>query len=126
MDNKPEQIQKEKAAAVIGIIGYIFILMAVNLAESEITAHDPKVKEIYNKKGQQASTIGSLSLLIALIIRGRIANLRLEEKKESLVKGEKADSITPDIYITSGYALGILGNALRLIGNLMRLNAPQQ
>jgi hypothetical protein len=125
MDNKLEQIQKEKAAAVIGIIGYIFVLMAVNLAEAELTAHDSKAKEIYNKKGQQASTIGSLSLLIALIIRGRIANFRLEEKKESLSKGEKADSITPDIYINSGYALGILGNALRLVGNLMRLNEPQ-
>jgi hypothetical protein len=125
MYNEFELIQRDKSAAVFGIIGYIFIYVAANLAESELSAVKVMDKEMYGKSAEKASAIASTLLLIALIIRGRNASINLRDKQAKLIKGEKVDSIIPNIYITSGYALGILGNSLRLLGNLIRVNEPQ-
>lgn len=125
MDTEFERIQRDKEAAVFGIIGYIVIYIAANLAESELSAVNAIDKEMYGKSSEKASAIASLLLLIALIIRGINASINLREKQEKLIKGEKVDSIIPNLYITSGYVIGIIGNSLRLIGNLIRVNESQ-
>jgi hypothetical protein len=126
MDTEFELVQKDKTASVIGILGYIFVYLAANLAASELVAESSKEKEIYEKERNQTLLIASLLLLIALVIRGRISFIKLKEKQEKLVKGETSDSIIPDIYISSGYAMGIIGNSLRLIGNILRVKDSQE
>lgn len=39
------------------------------------------------------------------------------------MKGEKVNSILPNINLSSGYAIGVLGNTLRAIGSLQRVLA---
>ncbi|WP_163195563.1 hypothetical protein [Clostridium thermarum] len=122
MNTDFQLIQKDKIGSVIGIIGYIFAFIAANQAESELISEKYGNKGILNNLAAQTAAIATMFLLISLIIRGGNAFVRLYENQEQLMKGEEVNSIIPNIYTTSGFALGIMGNTLRLVGALMRAN----
>jgi hypothetical protein len=59
-------------------------------------------------------------LLINTVILAQVAFARLKDKQEKLMKGEKVDSILPNINLSSGYAIGVLGNTLKAIRCLQK------
>jgi hypothetical protein len=59
-------------------------------------------------------------LLINTVILAQVAFTRLKDKQEKLMKGEKVDSILPNINLSSGYVIGVLENTLRAIGSLQK------
>jgi carbon starvation protein CstA len=114
-------IQRERKAAIIAITAYLFILLSTYQAEAQVIAEEKKEKA-KNPIGNSAQTaaIGSVLLLLNIIILAQVAFRRLNEKQEKLMKGEKTDSIIPNINISTGYAIGVLGNTLRALGSLQR------
>jgi hypothetical protein len=122
MDNDLERIQANKTTALYGLVGYIVIYISAVLTELDYRSVNPNEKKLYTKSAEQATALGSLLLLISLIIRGKNATISLSEKQQKQAQGEKVDSIVPDTYIASGFVVGIIGNILRLIGNVMNLS----
>jgi uncharacterized protein YacL len=114
-------IQCERRAAIVAIIAYLFILVSADQAEAQIIAEEKNHKD-KNPIGNSAKTaaIGSVLLLINIIILAQIAFTRLREKQEKLMKGEKTDSISPNINLSAGFLIGVLGNLFRAIGALQR------
>lgn len=114
-------IRRERIAAIVAIVAYIFILISTNQAEAEIVAKEKKEK-IKHPFGSSAQTIAiaTVLLLINIAILAQIAFIRLREKQEQIIKGEKTDSIIPNINLVTGLGIGVLGNTLRAIGALQR------
>lgn len=112
-------IQKERFAAIIAIIAYLIILISTNQAEAQVIAKEKNL-EYKGPSSAKSAAIGSTLLLINVIILAQIAFTRLRNKQEELMKGEETSSIVPNINLSAGYAIGVMGNTLRAIGSLQR------
>ncbi|MEQ8198975.1 MAG: hypothetical protein ABRQ27_13420, partial [Clostridiaceae bacterium] len=64
----------------------------------------------------------SILSLLKDIILGNVAFVRLKELEDSIKSGTSKLSITPDVNIVTGYSLDVLGNFIKLLGNLQKVN----
>ena len=117
-----ELIGKEISAAYIAVLAYIVLLFS---------AYEDK-QIIYNRLRRTEPTgavspnrllaLSNTLVLIAYIIFGNVADARYLEIKEAIHLNKTPLSSTPNLNISKGYNIAIIGCAFKVLGALQRVN----
>lgn len=118
-------IQWEKFSEIISVYAVSLFLKAIHIAKQieNIKSHGKKPPP-----GLNSSTLIAAAFWLQLIDRAiltEIAFIRFNELKKQNRQSEQKTSLEPNIKITNGYALIIIGTLLAAIGAQERANMQQ-
>ena len=118
-------ISKEILAAIIGIIGYIVLIISAKQDIIEIQQSQSRTEPTGDPSlAPRTAAAASLFFFTASIILAQIAAERLRERQINIQAGRTTGSIIPNIDITAGTMVSVLGNILRVIGTQQRATEP--
>lgn len=114
-------INFEKLGAVLGILAYTILLGSAQQAEKELVREQitPKSPIVTPTSSQLSVNAVTLSLITGLIL-STVALIRLKERERNIALGTDTNPITPNINVTLGSWIGILGTSSVLLGALQR------
>ncbi|GKU24937.1 hypothetical protein [Clostridium folliculivorans] len=119
-------IQKEKSASLIIILAYIILINSAIKEREIILKRQRGINTSNDLEPTQLVVLSSSLTLIGNILLGDIAYTRLRELEKSIRSGESNFSITPNLNITTGYTLSILGSIFKTVGVIQRSNEQAQ
>ena len=117
-----ELIQKENTGSTIGVLACIVRSISANQSRQIIFQKAKGIQSSNTLQPAQLATFSSFLSLLTSIILGNVAFVRLKELEDSIKSGTSKLSITPDVNISTGYSLDVLGNFIKLLGRLQKLN----
>lgn len=119
-------IQKEKSASVIIILAYIVLINSANKERDILLKRQRGIKTTNDLEPTQLVILASFLSLVGNILLGDIAYTRLREVEKNIQSGESNFTITPNLNITAGYTLSILGGIFKTVGVIQRANEQAQ
>lgn len=132
MPSDYELAEQEKVASVIYIIAAIITIISANRTQQMelekqisggVSSNIPPVNP--PPTPTQLALLISWIYAIGNIIFGKIAYSRLRKVQEGILSGTETGSAIPNVYITFGWALGIIGSLFRVAGAQLRLEQQQ-
>jgi hypothetical protein len=116
---------REILGAIIGILGYIILIVSAKQDIIEILQSQSRTEPPSDPApAPRTVATSSLFLLAASLILSQIAITRLKEREIDLQTGITTPSIVPNINITIGSMLSVLGNIFKSIGTQQRASEP--
>ncbi|WP_160680421.1 hypothetical protein [Clostridium sp. C8-1-8] len=119
-------IEKEKVAAFTIILGYTILIISANKERDILIQREQGLKPQNESDPTRLVVLSSIMTLLANTLLGDIAYSRLRELERNISSGESNFSIFPNLNITRGYSIIILGNILKTIGVIQRANEQAQ
>ena len=119
-------IQKEKSASVIIILAYIVLINSANKERDILLKRQRGIETTNDLEPTQLVILASFLSLVGNILLGDIAYTRLREVEKNIQSGESNFTITPNLNITAGYTLSILGGIFKTVGVIQRANEQAQ
>ncbi len=118
-------ISKEILAAIIGIIGYIILIISAKQDIAEIQQSQNRTEPPGDTSpAPRTAATATIFIFITSLMLAQIAAARLKERQINLQPGRTTGSIIPNINIAAGTMLSVLGNILRVIGTQQRAAEP--
>lgn len=117
-----ELIQIQITGSIIGLLTYIVSIISANQSRQIILQRATGMQSSNTLHPEQLAALSSFLSLLKDIILGNVAFVRLKELEDSIKSGTSKLSITPDVNIVTGYSLDVLGNFIKLLGNLQKVN----
>lgn len=125
MPREIDLINLEKTASIILIMGYIVLyISAIQSEKLEMSRQSDTAASDTQLNSAQLVALSSWIRLTGIILLTYIAILRLGQRAQSIQAGESSNSITPNIYITSGSIISLAGFILLSFGSQLRANEP--
>ncbi|QAA32526.1 hypothetical protein [Clostridium manihotivorum] len=119
-------IEKEKIAAFTIILGYTILIISANKERNILIQREQGIEPQNESEPTRLVVLSSIMTLLANILLGDIAYSRLRELEKNISSGESKFSIIPNLNITRGYSIIILGNILKTIGVIQRAQEQAQ
>jgi hypothetical protein len=119
-----ELLEGEKSSSYLVLLAFAVLIISANREKANIlyknTSTDTKYSPFQNPS--QLVFIASALDLLANIMLGKIAFTRLLQRERMFISGEDKRSILPNVNISRGFLLVILGDALITLGTFQRAN----
>lgn len=116
---------REILGAIIGILGYAILIISAKQDIIEILQSQTRTEPPNDPaSAPRTAATSSLFLLAASLILGQVAYARLRERETDLQSGISTTSIIPNINITTGSMISILGNIFKATGTQQRASEP--
>lgn len=113
-------IDHEILAAFICIIAYIILIISAKQDREVILLREKGIQKPNNLNPSELAAISSSLVLLSSLILGQIAFIRKDETANNILSGVSKSSIIPNINITNGYSLTIIGSVLKTLGAVQR------
>lgn len=114
-------IKAQKAAALILILGYIILIVSSEQSETvERLRLEGKAVSSDVKDPSKTSALSSKVRIIGLLILALIASKRLKQRIIELQSGSLNSPLTPNLFITAGAWIGVIGIVLVAMGAQLR------
>ncbi|GEM_PF-6903458 len=116
---------KEILGAIVDIIGYIILIISAKQNINEILQSQNRTETPDEPSpAPRTAATATLFFMAASVIFAQVAAARLREREINLQAGITTGSIIPNINMTTGSVLSVLGNILKVIGTQQRASEP--
>lgn len=113
----------EMLGATFGIVGFTALFISAEQDIMEITQNKNRTEMPgAPSAAPDIAALASMFILLANFVLTQIAAERLKEREKDIEAGNSTASIIPNINITNGFAISLLGSAVKAIGALQRVS----
>ena len=116
-----ELIEREINGCLIAIIANLILIESSNKNRQIILDREMGIEPSNALEATQLAVLSSSLTLLSNTILEDIAYTRLIEREQNIETGTAQGTIIPNINITTGYRVTLLGNSIKLIGAIQRL-----
>ncbi|WP_133628375.1 hypothetical protein [Fonticella tunisiensis] len=114
-------LKAQKAAALVLILGYIILIVSSEQSEIvELLRLEGKTISSDVIDPSKTSSLSSKVRIIGLLILALIASTRLKQRIVEFQSGSLKSPLTPNLFITAGACIGVIGIVLVAIGAQQR------
>ncbi len=125
MPREIDLIKLEETAAIILIMGYlVFYTSAKQSEELELEIQPKPETNATQLNPAQLTALSSWIRVFGIVLLTYIAIARFNQRVQSIQSGQSSSSIIPNIYITSGSIISLVGFIILTIGAQLRANEP--